>query len=262
MGRAIERIEQDLKAIEESISKLTIEFETAYSIYLTHLGSAVRQQLVLASYEFCTQSSPEKFLSLSLKMRQKLQQDIRQLSQKVEAELSSLMKVKKDTAELGIGEEISSPQPAIITPIDLAEWQHYLEEAIADQLKIVSRDANVLLRVAGIIPKITPLEILEDMNASIEASEILPPMPPEISKLIDEVENERRESRGPMTQKKTVIGLRLIEIELADVTVNSGRNKIRHLLTELGKLGREYQKQQRQWAIAAAESAWRASWFE
>ncbi len=266
MGRAIERIEQDLAAIEESISILAKEFESVYEIYLTHLGKAARHSLVLASYELCTQSSPEKFLSLSLTRRQQLQQDIRLLSQKVGEELTRLMKVTKETdSDSENAEEIKSSPPRVITnPIDLARWQHHLEEAIADKLKAVSRDTNVLLQSAGILPKKPSEAILEVSDASLEVTDILPPMPANIADLINEIENERHppEPREPMTQRKTVIGLRLIEIELADVTVNSGRNKIRHLLTQLSKLGRQYQKTQQEWAIAAAESAWRASWFE
>jgi hypothetical protein len=33
-------------------------------------------------------------------------------------------------------------------------------------------------------------------------------------------------------------------------------------LMQLNKLGREYQKRQRELKIAEAEAAWRASWFE
>ncbi len=264
MGRAIERIEQDLAAIEESISLLAKEFELAYDIYLTHLGQAVRHSLVLASYELCTQSSPEKFLSLSLTRRQQLQQDIRLLSQKVGVELSSLLLATKNTGvdSDNAEENKKSPSPAMNNPMDLARWQHHLEEAIADKLKAVSRDTNILLQAAGILPKKTPEAVLEVTDTSIDLTD-MPPMPPNIADLINEIEQERHpnESRG-LTQRKTVIGLRLIEIELADVTVNSGRNKIRHLLTQLSKLGRKYQKTQSEWAIAAAESAWRASWFE
>lgn len=265
MGRAIERIEQDLAAIEESISILAKEFESAYEIYLTHLGKAARHSLVLASYELCTQSSPEKFLSLSLTRRQQLQQDIRLLSQKVGEELTRLIKVTKETgSDSENAEQIkSSPPRAITNPIDLARWQHHLEEAIADKLKAVSRDTNVLLQSAGILAKKPSEAILEVSDASLEMTD-MPPMPPNLADLINEIENDRHptERREPMTQRKTVIGLQLIEIELADVTVNSGRNKIRHLLTQLSKLGRQYQKTQGEWAIAAAESAWRASWFE
>ncbi|MHC5831391.1 MAG: hypothetical protein ACYT04_89355, partial [Nostoc sp.] len=58
------------------------------------------------------------------------------------------------------------------------------------------------------------------------------------------------------------INLRLGEIEFADVTLSSERRQIRSILVQLNKLGREYQKTHRERAIAEAEAAWRASWFE
>jgi hypothetical protein len=42
----------------------------------------------------------------------------------------------------------------------------------------------------------------------------------------------------------------------------SERKGIRSILVQLNKLGREYQKRQREIKIAEAEAAWRASWFQ
>jgi len=59
-----------------------------------------------------------------------------------------------------------------------------------------------------------------------------------------------------------VIQLRLTEIEFADAALNVIRNRIRNHSAQLRNLGREYQKKQRERAIAEAQSAWRASWFD
>ncbi|CCH65707.1 hypothetical protein RINTHM_12470 [Richelia intracellularis HM01] len=59
-----------------------------------------------------------------------------------------------------------------------------------------------------------------------------------------------------------VLGLRLGEIEFANKQLSSLRKQIRYILGKLNKLGRQYQQKQREYSIAEAESAWRASWFE
>jgi hypothetical protein len=87
MARAIERIEQDLEALDEAIALLRAEFHSTYSQYLKLLGQSVRQQLIMASYQVCTQGYPEAFLSLSFDRRQKLQKAIRQLGEQAQKQL-------------------------------------------------------------------------------------------------------------------------------------------------------------------------------
>lgn len=87
MARAIERIEQDLEALDEAIALLRAEFHSTYSQYLKLLGQSVRQQLIMASYQVCTQGYPEAFLSLSFDRRQKLQKAIRQLGGQAQEQL-------------------------------------------------------------------------------------------------------------------------------------------------------------------------------
>jgi len=89
MARAVERIEQDLAALEESIALLAAEFRSTYSQYLNLLGQAVRQQLILAGYQVCTQGYPESFLGLSFNQRQELQQSLRQLGGEAKEKLLS-----------------------------------------------------------------------------------------------------------------------------------------------------------------------------
>ena len=87
---ARERIQQDLAGLEEALAALTLEFHSTYESYLSALGQAVRQQLILACYHLCTQSVPESFLKLSFDGRQKMQQSVRLLAAASEAKLRSL----------------------------------------------------------------------------------------------------------------------------------------------------------------------------
>ncbi|WGV23425.1 hypothetical protein [Halotia branconii] len=294
MARAIERIEQDIAALQEQIRAIATELHSAYASYLTTLGQALQKQLILASYHLCTQGYPEKFLGLSLNQRQKLQQAIRKLGKQAAEKLLALMKSEEDRELLTdeesdekltdeeslrptLWEEISStvsnpeelytPSPRYLTspdpsnPVELAKWQQGLEHQTQQTLKKVSHDANLVLQKADLLSKKLPKPILEAAAAASEASAEVMPGPPNLLNLVIEIENEQDAEDSKLTQLMA-INLRLGEIEFADVALSSDRKQIRNILGKLNKLGREYQKKQRERSIAEAEAAWRASWFE
>ncbi|WP_193198136.1 hypothetical protein [Nostoc sp. MG11] len=285
MARAIERIERDIAGLKEAISAIAVELQNAYASYLATLGQAVRQQLILASYHLCTQGYPENFLSLSLSQRQQLQQVIRKLSQQAAEQLLAYINSEEDKGDeadeeageagevVGAGEADESnssfspstplfSSPDLSNPIELAEWQQNLEEATQEILKNLSHNANLLLQKAEILPKKLPEPILAAAAAAAsEASAEVMPGPPNLLNLVIEIENEQQSEDSSLTQIMA-INLRLGEIEFADATLSSERRHIRNILGQLNKLGREYQKRQREKSIAEAEAAWRASWFE
>ena len=244
MARAVDRIERDIAALEEAVSAIAVELRSAYASYLTTLGQAVRQQLILASYHLCTQEYPEAFLSLSLSGRQQLQQAIRKLGQQASDQLHP---------------HTDSPLPS--NPIELAVWQQNLEEAIANTVKTVSRETNSLLQQSGILPKKLPSPLLEAAsNASFASGE---PMagPPNLLNMVIETENHEDAEDSTATHI-IAIHLRLSEIEFADAKVRAGRNQIRNLEVQARALGREYQKKQWERSVASAQAAWRAIWFD
>ncbi|MBD2596063.1 hypothetical protein BCD64_11410 [Nostoc sp. MBR 210] len=270
MARAIERIERDLAMLEEAIRAIAAELQSAYTVYLTLLGEAVRKQLILASYHLCTQGYPENFLKLSLNQRQKLQQAIRKLGKQLSEELITYMNGEIVTEDENEGNEAEkevvteNPKlnpPDSSNPLEIAKWQNRLEELTQQTLKKVSHDTNVLLQQADILPKKVPEPILEAAAAASEAAAEVMPGPPNLLNLVIEIDNEQDEEESSLTQIMT-INLRLGEIEFADATLASSRKQIRNILVQLQKLGREYQKKQRERSIAEAEAAWRSSWYE
>ncbi|MBD2346196.1 hypothetical protein [Anabaena subtropica] len=273
MGRAIERIEQDIAVLQEAIQAIASELHSAYASYLGVLGQALGKQLILASYHLCTQGYPENFLKLSLNQRQQLQQAIRKLGkQAAELLLAQLMSqgVGEDEVDEGVGEDeevisvASASQVYVLdtsNPVELAKWQQHLEEETQRTLRKVSHEANVLLQKANVLPQKLPEPILEAAAAASEASAEMMPGPPNLLNLVIEIENEQDEEESSLTQI-TTINLRLGEIEFADPALSSSRKQIRHILGKLNQLGREYQKKQRERSIAEAEAAWRSSWYE
>ncbi|MDZ7960304.1 MAG: hypothetical protein RMY34_20885 [Aulosira sp. DedQUE10] len=107
MARAIERIDRDIALLKEAIKAIAAELQNAYAIYLTLLGQALRQQLILATYHLCTQGYPEKFLSLSLNQRQHLQQAIRKLGKQAAEHLLTIISNEEHQDEVveGVGED-------------------------------------------------------------------------------------------------------------------------------------------------------------
>ncbi|BAY39866.1 hypothetical protein NIES2111_42430 [Nostoc sp. NIES-2111] len=283
MGRAIERIEQDIVVLQEAIKAIASELHSAYASYLGILGQALGKQLILASYHLCTQGYPENFLKLSLNQRQQLQQGIRKLGKQGAELLLAQLVIQGDE---GAGEdeedvvrqahqpgdeedeEVTSVTPAsqvyvldTSNPVELAKWQKRVEEGTQRTLRKVSHEANVLLQKADILPQKLPEPILEAAAAASEASAEMMPGPPNLLSLVIEIENEQDEEESSLTQI-TTINLRLGEIEFADPTLSSSRSQIRHVLGKLNQLGREYQKKQKERSIAEAEAAWRSSWYE
>ncbi|MEA5619266.1 hypothetical protein VB711_15670 [Cronbergia sp. UHCC 0137] len=266
MVRAIERIQQDITMLEEGIRAIALELHGAYRNYLTILGQGLAKQLILASYHLCTQGYPENFLHLSLNRKQQLQQSIRKLGQQAAEYLLTSFQDKEvgETEESDEIDESDKDQKFLdpSNPVELAEWQQQLEEKIQETLKKTSHQANVLIQKTGILPKKLPEPILAAAAAvASESSAEIMPGPPNLLNLVIEISNEQDSEDSTLTQIMA-INLRLGEIEFADATLLSGRKQIRNILVQLNKLGREYQKKQRELKVAEAEAAWRASWFE
>ena len=292
MARAIEQIERDMQALERAANKLFAELNSAYTNYCQALGQATRQQLILASYQVCTQGYPKQFLSLSINQRQQLQRAIRQLGQKAAERLLELLKnlaeteqvladniqIDEESAIAAIEQELVEVREQITltpdfqlqtsefpttpsNPLELVQWQQTLERAIAQVLKTLSLDTNQLLQKSGILPQKLPAPLLEAATAVSETTGEMTTEAPNVMSLLIETENPHESQEVGVTQL-IAIQLRLSEVEFADTNVRTARNQVRQLESNLVSLGREYQKRQQERTIAEAEAAWRASWFE
>lgn len=291
MTRAIAQIDQDIAALEQLLRQLAEEFATLYQYYLTSLSETARRQLVLASYHLCTQGYPNQFLGLSLSERQTLQQSLQTLARQAQRQMmgqldsavqSEEQPASEDDVETAAydlpnqrdseqpssssstipDEELKSAPPRItldqaITPNDLLDWQETVEEAIAESLQDVSQAANRLLQQSGVLPTKLPEPVLEMATKTGMATETA--APPNLLILVVETETEDEESS--ITHLMT-IRLRLTEIEFSDASLIGARGKIRNLSHRLNQLRQDYHKRQREKAIAEAEAAWRASWYE
>ncbi|WNZ23595.1 hypothetical protein HJG54_12525 [Leptolyngbya sp. NK1-12] len=415
MVRAVEQIERELAALDQTVAAIAQAFHTTYQQYLAALGKATRQQLVLAGYHICTHAYPDQFLELSLNQRQELQQTLQQLAKQGQTELLECLKpitagpnsegiseasdvdsalvetifeesegtisqlsIGSDSLQLEITETAESetaesetveseptvaPSPssesqtqadhwpqneansivsadappdveieepidkpierpiegpvdaqsdaslvhpdvgmdpdannatttdqvtdsAIDGPIDgpiddssdrssdpptpdqrdrplhpkdIARWQTRIEAQITEILQNLSHTTNRVLQQADILPNRLPEPVLE-VAAKADLSSETANSPPNLLNLLIEASSEDEDK--PVMTPIVAIRLRLSEIEFSDAATAAVRSKLRQLMGQLVKLERDYQRKQKERAVAQAESAWRASWFE
>jgi hypothetical protein len=90
---AVEQIERELDNLKQAIADLAEEFHVTYGNYLNAIGQAVRQQLIMATYQVCTRGYPGHFLCLTGKEQQQLRQTAKQLEADLLAALQPVVPV-------------------------------------------------------------------------------------------------------------------------------------------------------------------------
>ncbi len=287
MPGAIQRIKEDLEILKDQVTTFVVTFSDTYRKYLEILSQAVQKQLIVACYQICTQIYPDEFLKLSFNQRQKLQEDLRNLAQETRSQLLSSLDYSIPpslTPSLNLMEQMLLELPPseeklpasneseqnlvteISNPEELVRWSKHIEQNITEILDDLSQKANLYLQQAQILPSKLPPKLL---NMAIHAEEGGMPMSgaPNLLNLLVEAHADKdgnfedgEENAKPT--KITAIHLRLSEVEFTEPTVSLERNHIRSLLEKLSRLRQHYRQKQRELAIAEAETAWRASWYE
>lgn len=290
MAKSLQQIKQELTAFEEKTNELAIELNRLYRDYLEALSQSIKQQLILAGYQVCTQIYPEEFLKLSFSQREKLQHNLRQLGQGIQAQLLSYLKPHSQVTQATITEQIMfqlsrSEEPSfqidnsevepesgvleIRNPEELVNWCKTIEQGINDTLDRLSQEANNHLQQSKIIPSNLPPQLLE-MALKAEEGGLAAGGTPNVLNLVVETNREKKEveteedddDHEPQITKISAIHLRLSEIVFADATLSMERKAIRNLLEKLKKIRHSYRKTQREYSKAEAETAWRSSWHD
>ncbi len=146
-----------------------------------------------------------------------------------------------------------------MTPELIASWQRTVEQKILRVLSDLSQQVNRLLQSRGILPGTVPPKLVQAAT-QVDATADTASNVPNLLKLLVETESGD-ESRSQVAQLLAV-RLRLSDIEFADPTLKTWRDRLRELSSQLVSVGRSYHEKQRQRAVIEAESAWRSSWFE
>ena len=291
MVRKLGQLQQEVAALEETVADVAVELRHLYEDYLNSLSKAARQHLIVASYQVCTQVYPESFLTLSLKQREKLQEEIRHLGNQLLPQLIAALdvEIKEAALELNILEqmldeeldqssfELEQPDQSLPEDIDviaddesiqaaklplkdpekLVYWYQQIEREIEQTLENASKEANSLLHQFQVLPSQLPASIInvameaEETGASVSGS-------PNLLNLLIEAEGSEKSAIA----KITAIRLRRSEIEFADPTLSAQRQQIRRVLEKISQMRQQYRQLKRDCAVAEAEAAWRTSWFD
>ncbi len=332
MARPIQQIKQDLETLQKNVAEVATELRQLYSNYLQVLSQCVKQQLMLASYQICTQVYPELFLKLSFSQRQELQQQIRTISGEVGEFLEELDNIEQsqfysEPTELNLlaemiknlplnklsNQEIATDQKEVSSdeqtseeeqslqeivldgnqnnikelaeqlesmaaddlesekseeldfskPQRLVLWQKRIEKNLKRILSDISIKANKCLQEAQILPKHLPAKVID---MAIKANEVSGNNQKinGLSNVINLVVEIEKESKGKKAKAAQIslLRLRLSEIEFTETALSVERTKIRNLSKKIQQLRKQYQAIEKECAIAEAEAAWRAGWYE
>ncbi|ACK66586.1 conserved hypothetical protein [Rippkaea orientalis PCC 8801] len=287
MAKSLQQIRQDLAAFEEKTTELAGLLNDLYRKHLTSLSQSVKQQLILAFYQICTQIYPDEFLKLSFNQREKLQGNLRQLARGIESKLLACLEIRPQIPQSTITEQIllqlsrtedssfelpnaesQSPISEIKNPEELVHWCQTIEQGISDSLDQLSHEANNYLQQAKIIPTNLPPQLIEMALQAEEVGMAAGGTPNILNLLVEtntqqpEEDEETEEEKQAKITKISAIRLRLPEIIFADATLSLELKEIRNLLEKLKKMRQNYRQTQREYAKAEAETAWRASWHE
>jgi hypothetical protein len=170
-----------------------------------------------------------------------------------------------------------------LTPTQLAKHHLILEQRIRRVLHRVSKQANQQLKRSNVIPDLPEavLDAAAEAETGPEKGRSMPNLLSVLVEMSSDMDNDADEEDpeddeddfGPESQDEedaiqgmmthlAAINLRLSDLEFADVQSSMWRSKLRTALGKLRKLGKQYQRTQRELAIAEAEQAWRTIWYD
>ncbi|WP_019508114.1 hypothetical protein [Pleurocapsa sp. PCC 7319] len=164
MTKSIQQIRQDLDYLESAVASTSVELRDLYRKYLELLSQSVKQQLILASYQLCTQFYPQSFLNLSLKNKQKLQQELRKIGSKLQPVLLDILEQKKlepEKIELNLMAELIKNLPKLQRTKESQEPQESQEiQEIRESREVNELNTGIDLRaVAAELENVEFIEI-------------------------------------------------------------------------------------------------------
>ena len=164
MTKSIQQIKQDFTNLESKTVEIATELERLYQDYLNLLTQSVKQQLILASYQICTQFYPQSFLELSLSEKQNIQQTIRRIGIEAEPTLLSVVQQKElepEPLQIDLMAELIKNLPKSASEKSTSE----VEIAVENENSTAEID---LAKVKAELAKIEFIEIDDSLEANSE----------------------------------------------------------------------------------------------
>ncbi len=297
MTKSIKQLENNFKALDNKVIDLAEKLQDLYKDYLPHLIKVVQREIMVATYQICTQKYPEAFLHLSYGQRTKLQEKIKVLAlefpaqlingfkqidiienlfvQNLHQEILAILpisevseKIEKEIVENedNVQQEVMSKESNLkinsnflqVKPEELINFQFNLDDSLEERLTDLSNKTNKSLQEVNILSDKIPNQILAIALEAEENTSIVSGAPNLLSLFIEKEPKSDELDLTPIV----AICLRINDLEFHDSTLNLIKQKMTQILTQLSDLSEEYDQVQEEYAIAQAEVAWRASWYE
>lgn len=299
MTKSIKQLNDNLIALDGRVQDLAQNLQLLYQDYLPHLITVVKRQLMIATYQICTQKYPEAFLRLTYSQRTKLQDKIKGLArdfshklvesyQEIELPDNALIKdlhhqivaivssenniptltaEKKENQE-HLSAEVTKQTNELTTidsctlqlpPEELIQLQFDLDDSLDDCLIHLSHSANNCLQEVNVLSKKIPNQILAIALQAEENTSIVSGAPNLLSILI---QKEPKSDEDLEVNPVIAICLRINDLEFHDSKLNLSKQKINKILSQLNNLNEQYEELHQEYLVAQAEAAWRASWYE
>ena len=150
MTKSIQQVKQELKNLESIVANTAIELEDLHRDYLNLLSQSLKQQLILACYQICTQLYPQSFIDLSLNDKQNLQQNLRQIAIELEPDLIKIVEQKELESEpldfnlmAELIKNLPKPQSSEQTNNNAPEINLELVKAELENIEFIEIDADL-----------------------------------------------------------------------------------------------------------------------
>ena len=114
MTKSIQQVKQNLENLESQVGQSATELQELRRDYLKLLSQSLKQQLIFACYQICTQFYPQSFIDLSLSAKQNLQQSVREFGSELEPQLIELLEqteLEPEPIELNLMAELIKKLP-------------------------------------------------------------------------------------------------------------------------------------------------------
>ena len=296
MSKSIKQLNNNLIALNLQVKDLAEELQELNRNYLTYLMVVIKKQLMVATYQICTQKYPIAFLDLSYSQRTKLQEKIKELANSFPAQLNQswlnidefdhpeLQKLQEnitgfllsgdnqpqstttaqDIVDSSSGNSHETDSLAVnndvedLTAEDLIKLQIELDYCLEQGLIDLSNQVNQFLQEAKVLPDTIPSQILAIALQAEENTSVVSGAPNLLSVLIDKEPKSDEIDIIPIV----AICLRINDLEFNDTRLHLDKQKIVKILNMLDNLNEKYQDLQYEYAIVQAEAAWRSSWYE
>ncbi|MGY6529812.1 MAG: hypothetical protein ACXITR_07775 [Cyanobacterium sp.] len=296
MAKSIKQLRDDLTVLDTEVRLLGKELYGLYGEYIEHFAPVVARQLILASYQICTQKYPDHFLPLSYQQKVDLQGKIKGLGKIFLGKLSTyLTEIDVPDGELFVNfpESLTGVSPLeiesegdgevnsleasieglsaeilprvnlfadVLNPDDILRFYEEIEDCLGEVLTEISSGVNDLLKEYNILPAQIPAQVLEMALKNKDSSKGVADSPNLLCLVVEKEDIVRKEIKD--ITPVVAICLRLGEIEFGNNRLSRDRTKIVAIINKLNALQKRYERITRLYAIAQAESQWRSCWSE